>query len=217
VLSPLQRELVEIVAEVDLDGRFAFAGAGALMVLGVIDRPSYDVDFFATRPDEVDEMHPRLVTAMVGHGLEVRELRSSPGFSRLEVRRGEEVSLVDLGCDSREWPTGPNPLGSGQVLAIEELIASKVLALFTRAEPRDFLDVSRLAEEFGHDPLLRLAATKDPGFSVPYFREMLERFERLPRQEFLVDDATYNDLAQFVAQWRSGLEPPHPSGPSLGL
>lgn len=123
MLSPLQRELVEIVAEVDLDGRFAFAGAGALMVLGVIDRPSYDVDFFATRPDEVDEMHPRLVTAMVGHGLEVRELRSSPGFSRLEVRRGEEVSLVDLGCDSREWPTGPNPLGSGQVLAIEELIA----------------------------------------------------------------------------------------------
>lgn len=87
MLSPLQRELVEIVAEVDLDGRFAFAGAGALMVLGVIDRPSYDVDFFATRPDEVDEMHPRLVTAMVGHGLEVRELRSSPGFSRLEVRR----------------------------------------------------------------------------------------------------------------------------------
>jgi len=145
VLSPLQRELVEIVAEVDLDGRFAFAEAGALMVLGVIDRPSYDVDVFATRPDEVDEMHPRLVTAMVGHGLEVRELRSSPGFSRLEVRRGEEVSLVGLGCDSREWPTGPNPLGSGQVLAIEELIASKVLALFTRAEPRDFLDVSRLA------------------------------------------------------------------------
>jgi len=58
--------------------------------------------------------------------------------------------------------------------------------------------------------LLRLAATKDPGFSVPYFREMLERFERLPRQEFLVDDATYNDLAQFVAQWRSGLKPPLP-------
>ncbi len=91
------------------------------------------------------------------------------------------------------------------------------MALSTRAEPRDFLDVSRLAEEFGRDPLLRLAATKDPGFSVPYFREMLERFERLPRQEFLVDDATYNDLAQFVAQWRSSLEPPHPSGPSPGL
>ncbi len=216
MLSPLQRELVAIVAEADIHGHFAFAGAGALMALGVIDRPTYDVDFFATRPDEVEEIHPRLVEAMLGREMEVRELHSSPGFRRLEVHRGEEVSLIDLGCDSREWPTGPNPLGSGRVLAVEELIASKVLALFTRAEPRDFLDVWRLTEQFGQNLMLRLAEAKDAGFSIPYFREMLARFERLPRQEFLVDEGTYQALATFVGQWRIGLEPRKPSGPSLG-
>lgn len=82
VLSPLQRELVAIVAEADIHGHFAFAGAGALMALGVIDRPTYDVNFFATRPDEVEEIHPRLIEAMVGRELDVRELHSSPGFRR---------------------------------------------------------------------------------------------------------------------------------------
>ncbi len=217
MLSQLQRDLVTLIGEVDVDGRFAFAGAGALMTLGVIDRATHDVDFFATSGADVDALRPRLVAAIEARGLDVRELRGSPGFSRLEVRRGEEVSLIDLGFDNRQWATRSNPLGVGQILAVEELVAGKVLALFARGEVRDFADTWQLAERFGRDRLIELAGAKDDGFSVRYFEEMLGRFERFDRADFDLDDVEYVALGEFVRQWRVELSPPRPPPPSLGL
>ncbi len=50
------------------------------------------------------------------------------------------------------------------MLAPEDVIADKTLALWGRAEARDLIDVDALATRFGPDQLLRLAAAKDPGF-----------------------------------------------------
>lgn len=41
-----------------------------------------------------------------------------------------------------------------------------MLALFGRAEVRDFADVYRLAERFGKEALLAGATAADPGFDV---------------------------------------------------
>lgn len=81
MLSQLQRDLVTLIGEVDVDGRFAFAGAGALMTLGVIDRATHDVDFFATSGADVVSLRPRLVAAIEARGLDVLAL-----FARGEVR-----------------------------------------------------------------------------------------------------------------------------------
>jgi len=54
----------------------------------------------------------------------------------------------------------------------------KVLAVFGRAEARDFVDLAALADHFDLAELFRLAAEKDPGFSIEVFAEMLERLNR---------------------------------------
>lgn len=69
---------------------------------------------------------------------------------------------MDLAQDFRL--TDAVRLDVGAVLAPEDIIADKVLALWGRAEARDLLDVDALAARFGHERLLQLAAEKDPGF-----------------------------------------------------
>lgn len=111
MLTDLQRHLVALVAELDRDHRFAVAGAGALIAVGVIPRVTADVDFFATSAADVDALAPRLRDALATAGYAVAEVQVSSGFVRLDVRRGTERCLADLGYDARDWPTQPNPAG----------------------------------------------------------------------------------------------------------
>jgi predicted nucleotidyltransferase component of viral defense system len=59
------------------------------------------------------------------------------------------------------------------MLAGEELAADKVLAVFGRAEARDFIDLLAVESRYGLDHLCRLAAEKDRGFTLVVFAEML--------------------------------------------
>ena len=56
----------------------------------------------------------------------------------------------------------------GPARSPEELAVDKLLALFGRAAPRDYVDVFFLARQHGIDNMLTWAPEKDGGFS-PYF------------------------------------------------
>lgn len=65
---------------------------------------------------------------------------------------------VDLGVDWRAHD--PVWMDIGPVLAVADAVANKVCALFSRAEPRDFLDVDAIRQTglFSDADLLRIAA-----------------------------------------------------------
>lgn len=122
-------------------------------------------------------------------GLEVERIQVNPGFARLIVARGNDRTELDLAADARLFaaePGRPAPMLTG-----EELAADKVLALFGRAEARDFVDLLALEPLYGLDRLCRLAAEKDRGFTPVILAEMLGQFGRLRRDEFELDDARY--------------------------
>ena len=50
------------------------------------------------------------------------------------------------------------------MLSAEELGADKLLALFDRAQARDFVDVAALGDRLGLERLCELASEKDAGF-----------------------------------------------------
>ncbi|HMG43303.1 MAG TPA: nucleotidyl transferase AbiEii/AbiGii toxin family protein [Acidimicrobiales bacterium] len=104
------------------------------------------------------------------------------------------------------------------------MAADKLLALFDRAQARDFVDVAALVGRFGFDGLCDLAKEKDAGFSLAVLREMLGGFARFDQAEFGLDDTAYVQLAHQVRQWRATLslsdsrsiDPPN-QGPGVGL
>lgn len=71
-----------------------------------------------------------------------------------------DVTEIDLGVDARIRPAETGPLGP--MLALEELAADKMLALFGRAQARDFIDVAALVARLGFDRVCELAAEKVP-------------------------------------------------------
>jgi hypothetical protein len=56
----------------------------------------------------------------------------------------------------------------------EELAVDKVLAIFGRAEARDFIDFAALEPKYGFERLCELAAEKDTGFSAHVRRNALQ-------------------------------------------
>jgi hypothetical protein len=78
-----------------------------------------------------------------------------------------------------------------------------VLAIFGRAEARDFVDLMAIEPHYGLEHLCELAAEKDRGFTPAMFAEMLGAFGRLRRDEFEVADSGYEQLVGQVERWRA--------------
>jgi hypothetical protein len=124
---------------------FALAGSGAIREHGVIDRPTEDVDLFTANADEdafsvaIDHVTARLRSS----GCEVELTRRAEHFARLHVVTAEGVQLdVDLGVDWRQ--DQPVRLAVGPVLSLDDAVGSKVGALYSRGEVRDYLDVDAI-------------------------------------------------------------------------
>ena len=203
MLSELQAEIAKLVSGAAGETGFALAGGGALIMLGVVDRMTRDLDFFTEHPAVVKPTADSVERALVEAGFETKRLIDTAGFVRLEVVRGTELCEIDLGHDARRWPPRQELLGP--TIALEELAADKTLAVVGRAAPRDFVDTRALAEIFGNDRLCELAADKDLGFSRRHLAEALDKIDRLGRDRFEVDDRRYEELRIWALGWRDAL------------
>jgi hypothetical protein len=195
VLTPLQRRIATIIGGLPEAELFALAGGGALIVRGDVERQTRDFHFFG--PARTMSTVER---ALEDGGMTVRRIREAPGFFRLEVSEHGEITEADLGADARLLPVERGELGP--ILAREELAIDKVLAVFGRAEARDFVDLSAVADRYGLEYLCGRALDKDRDFDPQVFRKMLDRFERLPRDEFDVPDRGYVRLLETIERWR---------------
>lgn len=203
MLTPLQRRIAAILATVPEAEGFALAGGGAMLLRGLVDRHTEDLDFFATDAAAVDRLLPRLEAALRADDLTVERRQVAPGFARILVTAAEDTCLVDLAWDFRLAPEDVST--SPPVLAEEDLAADKTLALFNRAEARDYVDVFALAGRHGRERLQELAARKDTGFQLPAFAAALAARSRLRRDEFEVDDGTFVRLQAYFGAWHDEL------------
>jgi hypothetical protein len=130
------------------------------------------------------ELLPVLDERLRDAGLQVERRQAQAGFARLAVSDDTESTEVDLCYDVRLRPA--DTTGIGAVLAPEELAADKMLAFFSRALPRDLIDLHALSLRFGFDRLCELAAEKDTGFNLQALADALGSTRRLPADAFEV-------------------------------
>lgn len=215
MLTTLQERILRVVADLPEATGFALAGGAALIVHGIVERPTRDLDFFSAHGEDVTRLLPALEAALATEGLSITVDRAEPGFARLTVGDGVDVTIVDLSHDFRLRPPVSTPFGP--VISEEELGADKMLALFSRAEERDFIDVFHLARRLGLDRLCELASAKDPGFSRPRLAEAVGRFDRFERDGFEISGGAFAAVSQWVRELRVELEPPTPGPEPPGL
>jgi Nucleotidyl transferase AbiEii toxin, Type IV TA system len=106
--------------------------------------------------------------------------RRAAQFARLHVDSADGLHLdLDLGVDWRQ--DDPVTLEVGPVLSLSDVVGNKVSALYSRGEPRDYLDVDaiRASGRFSDDQLIAAAAERDAGFEVEMFAQQLADVRRI--------------------------------------
>ncbi len=215
-----QRDVTRLALDALAGGGFALAGSGAIREHGIIDRPTQDIDLFTsvTSAEAFAASTARLAAAMRERGLEVVERRSAPQFANFSVisPAGQTVE-VDLGVDWRA--AEPVTLSIGPVLSLEDAVGSKVVAVYSRAEVRDYLDLDAIRESgrFTDGQLLDLAADRDPGFDVEMFAGQLEQINRIT-STFRVEEYGVGEqgLAQLKSRLSGWAEELRANPPTLG-
>ena len=156
-LTTFQVEVARIFFGLKASGGYLVAGGAALLASDLIARPTEDLDLFASRP----------ITSVI---------EAKNALLRTLQRRGCKVTVVQDGPTFCRTVLGPT-------LAPLELAGRKLLALFGRAEARDFADVYVLAQRFGKDALLEQAEALDAGFDRKVLAQMIGTLGRFADDE----------------------------------
>ena len=89
----------------------------------------------------------------------------------------------------------------GPTLAPVELAGRKLLALFGRAEARDFADVYLLAQRFGKEALLSQAESLDAGFNRTVLAQMMGTLRRFADEEIPLGQYDIPAAKAFFGGW----------------
>jgi hypothetical protein len=94
---------------------------------------------------------------------------------------------------------------AGPTLDPDDLVGRKVIALFDRAEARDFADVYALATATAWTRLLEIAAAVDAGFDLDVFVDMLDSQAHFADDEIPAPDGDVAAVRTFAADWAASL------------
>jgi hypothetical protein len=204
-LTEAQIEIAHIFFALDASKGYLLAGGAALLAADLITRPTEDLDLFASTPiTAVTAAKDAFLAVLRARGYDVTVLRDGTSFCRMIVGlEGNEV-LVDLAIDAPP-SVRPTMTALGPSLAPEELAGRKLLALFGRAEARDFADVFVLERRFGKDALLQQASALDPGFHTEVLAQMFGTIARFDDSEVPLPRSDVPVAREFFRTWAEQL------------
>jgi hypothetical protein len=209
------RAIAEIALAVAGPFGFALAGGYAVRAYGIGNRPSEDVDLFTDwqRRADFPAAVEAVVVALTRHGYAVQVVTQGDTFARLLVSgpgdsADVEPDKIELAADWRAHP--PVLLAVGPVLHLDDAMANKIGALYSRALPRDFLDIDAAVSSgrFTRERLLVLAQAADGGFDPRVFADALGELAQITDAaiaEYDVPSAEITAMRRRFAEWREEL------------
>lgn len=183
-MDAFQERLTRLGLEVLEAYGFALAGGFALQAHHLVERMSEDVDLFTDSwdPDRFTEAVDEVSKVYTDAGFTVTVGRRADTFARLHVSSDEPAgsATVDLAADFRRFE--PVILTVGPVLSENDAVGSKVAAVFSRGEARDYIDLAGILRSGRHSvqDLVTFAQEVDGGFSRSMFAEALAAIDRFP-------------------------------------
>jgi hypothetical protein len=187
---------------------FVLGGGLALILHGVVSRPTEDIDVFGEEGSSVVAATDAVTVALQEAGISVERLEIDSGVvdgldylmsELVAYRPGTAGSSVRLSLGHLSRTRTPVVMEIGPVMAVDDLIAWKVAALVNRAEVRDFVDVAAFLADHSPAELLDLARAVDPGLFEEDVAAAGHRLDSIPDRAF----AGYGLDADQVTRLRS--------------
>lgn len=216
-VSDLHREVVAALGDVITEHGFALAGGNALLAHGLSQRPTRDVNLHSNRDGSVAAVAGQVEEALRAAGFYVERLEAFSD-SLLEqwpdlpeyraewtVARRRQQVVLQIGISQPRLRPPVTIMGLGPVLDVEDVLANKVLALVTRAESRDFVDVYHALGRYTPEQLIELAWKVEPqAYTFEDFTgvpEILAGMEDEEFAEFGLGPAETAQLRARFADW----------------
>ncbi|MBI4215554.1 MAG: nucleotidyl transferase AbiEii/AbiGii toxin family protein [Parcubacteria group bacterium] len=148
ILTPQQKKLLEFFAHSKLAKQYYLTGGTALAAFHLKHRLSQDLDFFAKTAAPLETVEKFCLDAAAKLGLK------TPTLTRLYDRRIFifPTETEELKVEFTEYPydqLDPVTMTGGVNLdSIRDIAANKIMAIFDRFEPKDYVDLAVLLENF---------------------------------------------------------------------
>lgn len=140
-LTDLHRRLLRDVLEIGAEYGLVVTGGYAVQAHGLVNRLSRDLDVATQSPERMEAIAATLADQLGARGWQVRKIEADPLSARMIIidPATDEPCEVDVLKESFYHP--PDITEHGPVLALEDVIGTKVRALADRGAARDLIDV----------------------------------------------------------------------------
>jgi len=208
VLNPLQKAFLQAFFATSVGQRFFLTGGSALAAFHLQHRFSDDLDIF-TLDDQALEASVRPVeTIALELNCELERTRVSQYFQQFFLKHPEQSVPLKIDMVRDFGPQyGERFIREGIIVdSLDNIAANKVLAIFGRADIKDFVDLYLILQAgYDLDQLFEKAREKDLGLTWFYFAGMLRQINRhkvlpymLKPLELETLQIFYNDLARKI-------------------
>jgi hypothetical protein len=195
-LTALQQDLLrEIFTR---DQRFFLTGGAALAGYYLHHRETEDIDLFSMVPLDLGVAARGVEAACESIGAIWTRIHAFPDFVRIKASRGAATCEIDLVVDRAPALDPVKPVVDNiRVDTLREMTANKLCTVFSRAEPRDLVDLMMLLR--GTNDIaaaIRDAESKDAGFNPADLAKLLADIV-IPEAAVLPGGVSAQDLEAF--------------------
>ena len=212
-IDPFHEQVTRIALQVANQHGFVLGGGLALILHGALRRPTEDIDLFGPESASVTAAAKAVRAALEAASFRVRDVFTDSALGEVidgmdyfmaemvAFRGNTDDEAVRISLGHLERTQSPVVLEVGSVMAMPDLMAWKVVALVSRAEVRDYVDVAVLLDEHDPDDLLRLARGVDPALEDDDVARAGQRLDQMPDRVFLPYQLSPEDVAQLRARF----------------
>lgn len=183
ILTPLQEKFLKAFFQSFLKERFFLGGGTALAEFYLHHRLSQDLDFFTLDQDlSFDGVNAEIIKLSHQLKLVIDHQVSSPSFLQYIFQGKRQPLKVDVVKDVPIRFGEAKDFEGIKVDSLENIAVNKLLAVFGRADAKDFIDLYFLLEKekkLDFDDLFKNAQKKDLGLHEFYLAGMLSYVERI--------------------------------------
>ena len=211
ILNSIQREILNIFGAAEGSKNFYLTGGTALSAFYLKHRKSNDLDFFTSVQETIIPFSYGLEGVLKSRGISTQRQRGTNSFVELLAEKHSETMIIHLAQDSPfhlEKTRYSKEFPNLRIDSLIDIASNKLLALFSRATLRDFIDVYCLVKKakITQDELIDKARMKDPGFDLYWLGVALERINTFSENSsgmlLLIESVNFKDLLVFFNQWR---------------
>ena len=207
-LGEFEKELLRLLAA-NRNAESYIAGATVFLRREDSHRRSQDIDVFHETIKSLERASKQDAEMLLSHGYEMEWMETQETLKRATIVKEGHATKMDWAFDSafRFFPVLPD-VEFGFVLHPLDGATNKMLALASRGELRDYLDVLFLDQKvLSLGALAWAACGKDAGFTPDFLIEEAQRFAHYPAsrlETLLLNDPV--DLVECKQQWLAAVK-----------